>query len=109
MLTHEGARSALLGTDAARRPERLVGGSAMASSRTSDPFNLLTAIVEAVENPVAVIQLLHNCPDRDSAFDALQHEYGWNEHQARAVMDMQFRRVVEEDRHLIRRQLEGDD
>lgn len=81
----------------------------MVSSPTSDPYNVLSAIVEAVEDPVALIQLLYNCRDRDSAFDALQREYGWNEHQARMVMGMQFRRVVEEDRQLIRRQLEADD
>ncbi len=86
-----------------------MGRSAMTSSRASDPYNVLAAIDAAVENPVILVQLLHSCRDRDSAFDMLQREFGWNEHQARAVMDMQFRRVVEEDRQLIRRQLEGDD
>jgi DNA gyrase/topoisomerase IV subunit A len=81
----------------------------MTSPRSPDPDNLLAAIVQAVENPVALVQLLFNCRDRDSALAALQREYGWDEIQARMVMNMQFRRVVEEDRQLIRRQLEGDD
>ncbi len=81
----------------------------MTSPRSPDADNLLAAIVQAVENPVALIQLLFNCRDRDSVIAALQREYGWDEIQARMVMDMQFRRVVEEDRQLIRRQLEGDD
>ncbi len=81
----------------------------MTSSRNPDADEVLAAIVEAVENPVGLIQLLFDCRDRQSALHALQRQYGWKEIQAHVVMDMQFRRRVQEDRELIRRQLKGDD
>lgn len=79
----------------------------MGSSRDQLADEVLAAITEAVEGPVALVQLLFECQDRESALEALQREYGWTEIQARMVLEMQFRRVVEADRQLIRRQLEG--
>lgn len=81
----------------------------MANARSPDADELLVAIVEAVENPVGLIELLSECEDLDDAVNALQFKYGWNEIQARAVLNMQFRRVVRESRQLTRRQLEGDE
>lgn len=81
----------------------------MANARSPEANELLVAIVEAVENPVGLIELLSECEDLDDAVNTLQFKYGWNEIQARAVLNMQFRRVVRESRQLIRRQLEGDE
>ena len=80
----------------------------MASLRASDPHDVMIAINEAVKNPIALVQLLYSCSSAHSAAKALQCEYGWNEHQARAVMGLQFKRVTEEHRNLIQGQVAGD-
>lgn len=81
----------------------------MGGSRDQLADGVLDAIAEAVGDPVVVVKLLFECPDYGSALDALQREYGWTEIQARMVLEMQFRRVVAEDRQMIRRQLDGTD
>lgn len=81
----------------------------MTNSREPEVQELLLAYVEGVEDPGRLMQVLLTCEDEDSAVDALQLEYGWNEIQARAVLDVQFRRVTQKNRRLLRRQLEGED
>jgi len=80
----------------------------MTNSREPEVQELHIAYVEGVEDPGRLIQVLFTCEDEDSAVDALRLEYGWNEIQARAILDVQFRRVTQKNRRRLRRQLQRD-
>ncbi|WP_299520892.1 hypothetical protein [uncultured Serinicoccus sp.] len=66
---------------------------------------LLSALVEALEDPHALLTLLLQSEDRQAAIRALEEEYGWDLHQAEIVMDMPLSRVTRGDRAAITEEL----
>lgn len=67
---------------------------------------LLRALSEALEDPQAFLAVILASEDREAAMAALQDRYGWDEVQAMAVLDMQFRRATRADRDLIMQEFE---
>ena len=66
---------------------------------------LLAAMSRALEDRVPVLQLIADADDHDRARDALMAEYGWDEIQATAVLDLQLHRVTRLDRARIAAEL----
>lgn len=62
---------------------------------------LLSALVEAFEDPHALLTLILQSEDRQAAIQALEEEYGWDLHQAEIVMDMSLSRATRADRAAI--------
>ncbi len=68
--------------------------------QTRDSLRLYEALVTMMQHPHAVLDVLLQADDPDSANVALR-ERGFDEVQAQAVMDAQFRRATARDRHRI--------
>lgn len=67
---------------------------------------LLRALVEALSDPQTFLGIVLDSADRDEAIAALQDRYEWDEQQAAAVLDMQFRRATRAERDLITQELQ---
>lgn len=61
-------------------------------------LEIVTAIAVALHNPQKVLALLAESVDLGAGLAALMDEFSLNEDQARAVTDIQFRRVTHEQR-----------
>lgn len=68
-----------------------------------DPVHqrILDALDEAVQNAAQVVELLYDCGDPTAGEAALKEHFGWDEVQARAVLNMQLRRVTRSEREAV--------
>jgi DNA gyrase subunit A len=75
-----------------------------------DPVHrhFLAALDQALQRPGEVIDVLSRAEDDEAGNAALQERFGWDENQARAVADLQFRRVTRVHRDAIARELRGN-
>ena len=62
-------------------------------------MRIYEAIVVAANDAHAVLDIVLNASAPDAACRALEDRYGFTETQARAVMDLQIRRLTSADRH----------
>jgi len=69
--------------------------------QTRDIHRLYEALVTMMQHPHAVLDVLLQADDPDSATTALRERFGFDEVQAQAVMDLQFRRATARDRREI--------
>lgn len=64
-------------------------------------LHILEPILQALEHPHRVMEVLLEAEDVEAGRSALTNEFGWDSIQATAVMDAQFRRVTRSDRDKI--------
>jgi len=62
--------------------------------RASDRNHILEGLIIALDNIDAVITIIRNSKDVNEALEALLSNFGLTETQARAILDMQFRRLT---------------
>lgn len=75
--------------------------------RTQEEIAIYDALLTALGDPHATLDVLLESEDADDARSRLQDGFGFTEIQARAVLDLQFRRTIPlERRRLIERQEE---
>jgi DNA gyrase subunit A len=70
--------------------------------------HLLAALDQALRHPGEVIDVLSGAEDDEAGYAALHERFGWDENQARAVANIQFRRVTRVHRDAIARELRGN-
>ena len=68
---------------------------------TRDSLRLYEALVTMMQQPHAFLDVLLQADDPDAAKTALRERFGFDDVQASAVMDLQFRRATARDRHRI--------
>lgn len=61
--------------------------------QVEDRLHVLSALAAALEDPLATLALVAAAPDEDAALGSLQERFGFDRLQARAVVDLQFRRA----------------
>ena len=66
---------------------------------------ILAAMSQALEDRVAVLQLIAEADDDEGAREALIAAYGWAEDEATGVLELQFHRVTRIHRARIEREL----
>lgn len=59
--------------------------------QTEGRLRIISAVATALEDPVAVLEVIVGCGDEDAAKAALRDRYGFDAVQAAAVVDLQFR------------------
>jgi DNA gyrase subunit A len=67
-------------------------------------LHLYDGLVAALNDPIAMLEVLLRAEDPDDARLGLGNRFGLDHIQARAVLDMQFRRATKLDRTRIREQ-----
>jgi DNA gyrase subunit A len=70
---------------------------------TTQRLHMLEPILQALEQPHRVLDVLLEAKDAEAGRSALTTEFGLDTIQATAVMDAQFRRVTHADRDKIRK------
>ena len=73
--------------------------------RLDDRVRILTAMSQALEDRVTVVQLVGEAEDRDRAREALMAAYGWDTVESTAVLDLQFQRASRSERERIAEEL----
>jgi DNA gyrase subunit A len=68
-------------------------------------LHILEPILQALEQPHRVLEVLLDATDAEAGRSALTNEFGLDTIQATAVLDAQFRRVTRSDRDKIRRDI----
>ncbi len=68
---------------------------------TKDQLHVLDGLVVAAQDPRAVLDLILDSDDVEVAAELLRERLGLTEIQARAVLDMQFRRATRVDRNKV--------
>jgi DNA gyrase/topoisomerase IV subunit A len=85
-----------------------VQASTVADDRDRVHRHLLAALDQALRHPGEVIDVLSGSEDDEAGYAALQERFGWDENQARAFANIQFRRVTRVHRDAIARDLMGN-
>jgi hypothetical protein len=93
----------MLGVDAA--PVRLPVTLPADSSHRGERLRILAAMEAALADPVRLIGILQESVDDDDAARRLMDAFGLDDVQARAVLDLQMRRVTAADRARIAEEL----
>jgi DNA gyrase subunit A len=73
--------------------------------RLDDRERILTAMSQALEDRVTVLQLVGEAEDRDRAREALMAAYGWDKVESTAVLDLELHRVSRNERERIAEEL----
>jgi DNA gyrase/topoisomerase IV subunit A len=70
-----------------------------------DRVRILAALSQALEDRVAVLQLVGEAEDRDRAREALMAAYGWDKVESTAVLDLQLHHASRSERERIAEEL----
>lgn len=70
----------------------------MTSPDNDHEADILRAVSLALHAPDSVLGILFASSDEEGAVSSLREWFGWDAHQARAVLNLQFRRLIVEHR-----------